>query len=287
MKNYCEKCYQETNHIIIHDKEVKCRDDYYCDEHHMIIQCAGCEHISFRYEFHDVEGAYPEDGDNWYTPKQVETYPKVIKEHVPIRELYYVPDIVKKTYEQSISAYKEGAMILAGLGFRSVIEAICNDQGIKGKNLEDRINKMSNQGIISDGNAKLLHAVRFLGNDAAHEIKSPDESALNVTLKIIEHIIRSLYILENEANGKMETILDTFDDLKQSINKEIKNFISGDEIPLAKLLGKNIRRFSQNQVKLEAELVNSIGTGIFNALKVGKFDHFNSSSKKLQHYILP
>lgn len=38
-----------------------------------------------------------------------------------------------------------------------------------------------------------------MGNDAAHDIKKPKDESLSVALQIVEHLIASVYILENKA----------------------------------------------------------------------------------------
>lgn len=285
MKSYCEMCQQNTNHKEIHKHTESFREDYCCDKNYYIIQCEGCENISFRFEFDDIESGYPSEYDGWVIPQDIKTFPKCIENHKILDNLHYVPQIVKDTYLQTIAAYREGAAILAGLGFRAIIEAICNEQNIKGRNLEDRINKLCSNGIISKNNAKLLHAIRFLGNDAAHEIKNPSDKSLKVALNIVGHMIKSLYILDNEASQAMETVLETYEDFLEFIQMKLKNFKSGDEVPLAKILGKDIRRFADSLIRLEGTLIEEIRDGKYGILSLGKFDFYSGSKKKLQHYI--
>ena len=67
-----------------------------------------------------------------------------------------------------------------------MIEGVCNDRGIKDgnvtdangvtkrkNNLEGRINGLAEKGLISTQQAETLHQIRFLGNDAAHELDQP------------------------------------------------------------------------------------------------------------------
>ncbi|WP_140386550.1 DUF4145 domain-containing protein, partial [Vibrio parahaemolyticus] len=68
---------------------------------------------------------------------------------------------------------RDEAYTLAGIGFRATIEAVCNDQSIQGKELSTRINNLASNGLISKKDSTRLHSIRFLGNDAAHDIKVP------------------------------------------------------------------------------------------------------------------
>jgi len=60
--------------------------------------------------------------------------------------------------------------VLAGVGLRALIEAVCRDQGINGGNLEALIGGLATNGILSKAQADILHTHRFLGNAAAHEV---------------------------------------------------------------------------------------------------------------------
>lgn len=290
LDNYCSRCNQKTRHQVCGNYEKTYRDDYICDAKYMIIECCGCGNTSFRYEFHDIEAGYPIRSssveEEWYVPKTVDYYPKVLENHTKMDGIYNVPEIVRNAYQQSLAAFTEGANILAGLGFRSVIEAICNDQKITGRDLETRINKLCAQGIISKKDARLMHGVRFLGNDAAHEIKSPESHALRVVLTIVEHMIRSLYILEKETKGIFEIASDSYDEFMTHINKNIKNYKKNDELPISEILGKSFRLFKQDIALLEQKLCKDITAGNYKKLALGKLSTIKNSNKTIQNYII-
>ena len=127
-------------------------------------------------------------------------------------------------------AIQEGAFTLAGLGLRATIEAICNDKNVKGRNLQVRINAMNKSGMISKSDAERLHAIRFMGNDAAHEIKKAKEKSILIALKIIEHILLSVYIFEEEVSKHLEAPVSNINDviliLKSNLNNLEDNIIA-------------------------------------------------------------
>jgi hypothetical protein len=41
-----------------------------------------------------------------------------------------------------------------------------------------------------------LHGLRFIGNDAVHELESPNEFTLTVALDVVEDILNFLYALD-------------------------------------------------------------------------------------------
>lgn len=286
VKSPCSECRRPTLH------DIKCKhtenggEEYNCAIYYMVIQCRGCEKTSFRYVFKDYENAFPISDDEWDVPETVEVYPKFIKDHHELDGGHYVPEIVREVYEESLVAIQEDARILAGLGLRGTIEAICNNLEIKGKTLEVRISKLAEQGLISKKDAGRLHAIRFLGNDAAHDIKKPSGRQIEIALKIIEHLIVTVYVLEAEAEGRLDTIVTKFEDFKVLLDKNLKNYSAGDEFPLAKFLAKDVRRIQGALSQLESQLIIEISAGSFAKLSVGKMDVFGSSPTKLQHFKL-
>ena len=40
---------------------------------------------------------------------------------------------------------------------------------------------------------KILHALRFIGNEAVHQLTAPPEDDLKVAIEIVEHTIENLY----------------------------------------------------------------------------------------------
>lgn len=282
----CSKCNQKTIHSIkcIHTEDGG--DDYHCAIYYMVIQCRGCENTSFRYVFRDYENAFPISDDEWDVPETIETYPKFLKNHRELIGAHHIPDIVQQVYEESLIAIKEDARILAGLGLRGTIEAICNDCKITGKNLEIRISRLAAQGLISNRDAERLQSIRFLGNDAAHDIKKPAHSQLDIALRIIEHLITTVYILDAEAKGKLETIVTDFIEFEKLLESRLKNFSMGDEYPLAKILDKDVRRLHGQLSQLESKLVHEIKSGNYKRLSLGKIDNFSSYPTKLQHFVV-
>lgn len=287
--NYCISCNKNTNYQILAHFVKSYDEDYRCTYKYLIVQCKGCDEISFRYEFHDIEGGYPSydpyRGEYWEAPITIETFPKVSKYKL-IEGCEFVPEAIYKTYKQTLSAYQEEATILAGIGFRAIIEAICSDQNVKENNLQQSISKLYSSGILSKHDSNLLHSIRFLGNDAAHEIKEPTKGQLDTALKIIEHLLISLYILPKDVERVMETVIENYDEFEILLIESISKYNTGDELPLKVIVGKEMRRFLDNISILQVELQSRINSGVFTRLKIGKVDYYQDSKKRLQHYIV-
>ncbi len=282
---YCRKCGNNTHHTICHSEEISERDEYAFDEIFSIVKCDGCSTYSFLYRYFDIEGAFPISNDEWTVPETRDVYPRSIENHKDLEDEYFLPSIVTKIYTEALTAYKEKAYILASLGFRAIVEAICNDQKIEGRTLEKRINNMVIKGLISRNDAKRLHAVRFMGNDAAHEIIEPKPESLSIVLKIIEGLLLSIYIYDAEASGRIDTLIDNFDEFLKCIELNLITREKGSELPLQKILGKDIRRLIERE-KLENQLISMIQNNKYLKLSLGKKDKYFNSSKEFQYYII-
>lgn len=283
-RNYCVSCVKHTNHEVLKEHNMSERGDYDCDLLYQIVKCLGCDQISFRKIFRDIEAAFPIADDEWEVPETTDCYPKAFEGHGAVVERWYVPELVYEIYSELLLTLKEDASILASLGLRATVEAVCNDLKITGGNLSVRINKLVTAGHISKGDAERLHGIRFMGNDAAHEIKSPKRQSLKVALKIVEHMLSSVYILEKESEGHLETVTSKYEVFERILLDKLKGYTAGDEYPIARYVGRDLRRVNDSISSLENELKSRIASGQFTKLAVGKVDHFSGSKDPLQHY---
>lgn len=282
----CASCGRDTWHSVL-EKHIESEYEYRMDTIYEIVQCCGCHTVSFRKLILDYESAYPIDDNEWHVPKDISCFPSILKDHRELEDVWDLPDSVREIYIQSIQAIKDNSNILAGIGLRATIEAICNNRSITGKTLEKRIDALVKDGLISKKDTERLHAIRFLGNDAAHEIKRAETKNLLAALRIIEHLLVSIYILDGEADKRLDTIIRTFEQFITLLEKNLASFTSGDEVPLAKIFGRDMRRFHGYFVAHEQTLLDTIKNCTYTKLKIGKVDHFAGSNDKVQHFILP
>jgi hypothetical protein len=283
VRNSCNTCKRKTWHDIEGIHSVTHTDDYHCSEHHILLKCRGCETVSFQYAIDRYEDAYPEYDGEWHVPRDVEVYPKPNKVRL---KTFPLPEIVEAIYVESCNVYRDGSLLLAGIGFRATIEAICNDQNIKGKELSTRINNLATQGLISKKDSKRLHSIRFLGNDAAHDLKIPSKKNLEAALTIVEHLLTTVYILDYESKDKLEQLIEEFEVFTDLLEKKIENYNTGDEYPLQMYFGRDMRLLSGSFKQLEDKLKKAIGKGEFTKLSFGKNSVFQESKDKFQHYIV-
>ena len=287
-KNYCQKCCHETNHNILSKESYRSNEDegYDYQLDYMIVKCNGCDTISFRKELNDIENAYPDEFGNWQTDIKVTTYPSKNKVTKKIKKIYNLPNKISSIYLEAINAYNADCPILTGVAFRTVIEAICIEENIIGRDLEKKINNLVRQKLITEKEAKRLHSIRFIGNDSVHEMKIPSEKSLEIVLNIIEHLLNNIYLIDRESKGVLETVIDEFPEFEKILNECVEKINGGEEIPLAKILGKNVRRFIGKLNEFETELIKQINTNKYTNLSMGKVDVYGNDTNQRQHFII-
>lgn len=208
----------------------------------------------------------------------IRCYPHAIPEHKLLPHIYAVPELIQKVYKQSVAAYAAGSSIIAGMGLRTTIEAVCNHLEISGASLEKRIDALLKNGHISSSDKKRLHGIRFLGNDAAHDIRNPPATELRVALEIIEHLINSVFILEMRAKGLLDTTVETFEDLLPVLDSCARELNADGVYPLATILGKNRRRLGADFSQLETQVIEKIKQGTLKFLTIAPVQEIDGKS---------
>lgn len=264
-KYFCRNCKGLRNHKLIHEVKTRGGDDndyFQWIRKYSIIECLGCETVSFLEIYGDTEMiAHNEDGEpDYYFDNYI--YPLYLEESEELEYVHYIPDSIKVIYRETISAFKTNSYILTAGGLRAIIEAICNHLKIKKGNLADRIDLLHNKGHLTLSESKRLHSIRFLGNDALHEIEKPKKDHLFILLDIVNHLLSNLFINDKILKGKLETIIDKYDEYIKLIRNKIDRDMIGKEFSMREILGKSIRLIPKTEYKkLEDEFKKEINSG--------------------------
>ena len=208
----CQSCNNTTKHIVLKSVNESGSEDW--DEYYTfhwntdfeIIQCLGCETVSFL-----SESVNSEDDDDEGRPfKQILLYPKRNKKTLPLKNYLNVPFNLQRIYRETIECYNNDFLTLCGAGVRALVEGLCKENGVSGgtveitkkdkstvkkrmTNLQGKINGLYESGKLTEQNAEILHEHRFLGNGAVHELSSPSKEDLNLAIEIVENIFDTLY----------------------------------------------------------------------------------------------
>lgn len=281
--SYCRRCNYETNHTVLHEERDD--EDYDCIILYMIVKCDGCDTISFRKEYVDFENSYPNDYNKWEPEVIVNIYPQAtIKQK--LEDIYILPEKIRIVYSEAINAFNTNCFLLTGVAFRAIIEAICMEKNIQGKDLARKIDNLVKQKLITEKEAQRLHAIRFIGNDSVHEMNIPEKEKLLIVLSIIEHLLNNLYIIDYQSRYHLETIIAFYSEFEVLLKSNLCQFQKLEELPLAKILGKSIRRLNGKLQDFESEIISKINSGECKDLSVGKVDVYGNGINKVQHFII-
>ncbi|MBQ4818617.1 DUF4145 domain-containing protein [Aquimarina sp. MMG016] len=212
LKVYCATCKVDTIHGVLKEVEDNGEapmsyypeDLYWWNSMYQIIQCLGCERISFREENYNSE-----DVDENGAILNESLYPSRDFDSIINKDFYAAPYSVRQIYYETIECYNGNLLILCAAGTRALVENICKsndivkgtvyweEDGVKkskvSNSLGGKINGLFEKGIISKNNSDALHEHKFLGDKAIHELKTPSKKDLKIAIEIIETIIESIY----------------------------------------------------------------------------------------------
>ena len=192
----CNACQRETNHTIIASHPTEWRSE---DEHgsttFQICECMGCNDVCFRRSSF-YSGDMGPDG----RVESVCVFPEPPERTQDEHESHTdYPSPLFEIYCETVSVRRSGAPTLTGIGLRTLVEALCHDKGIKGKNLAKKIEGLVAAGHMAPQHAAYLHQMRFMGNSAAHRFEKPTSEQITVAFKIIETLLEGLYSLPRMA----------------------------------------------------------------------------------------
>ncbi len=278
--NYCAICQQETKHKIFSELS----EDDSLGEYktlNQIVECLGCEAKCFRIEEHRYLEQYINDYGELKYKIIIYRLPNILKGHISLKGLYNVPEKVREVYTQTILAFKGKSNLLAGIGFRAVIEAICIQEKIKGNNLEIKINNLAKNRLITDKEAERLHSIRFIGNDSVHEMEIPNDSKLFLVLDIIDNLLKNLYILDKQAISILDTIIKEYSDFEDFLWQCSEKLPMDIEYTLEEIFGKHMRRMNFPMTSVEKVLVERINNRTVEFLKLGSQRVDEVSKKQL------
>lgn len=199
-KIVCNRCDTETNHIVCSSVESNWgNEDIQGTDTHEIIRCSGCNSISFRASSVNSEDFDVDDEGHYCALETEQIYPNRLMGRTALNEIYSLPDKVRLIYKETHAALCTKLKILAGVGIRALIEAVCLEEAAKGRTLEKKIDDLVLKDVLTKRSAAVLHRTRLLGNQAAHEIKIATDDELDVAFDIVENLLETVYIIPKKV----------------------------------------------------------------------------------------
>jgi len=195
----CNECNRHTRHKVLAQTHVhweygEGEIDNWID--YQIIQCQGCLSVSFCEEaLCSADIMYGEENP----PVERRLFPNRIVGRAMMEGAQQLPESVYGIYEEAHNALCAELLIMAGFGVRAILEAVCKDRGIAGRNLKIKIDKLAEAGLITPSGATILQHLRSMGNAAAHEMKLHAQFQISAAFDVIEYLLQGVYILPEWA----------------------------------------------------------------------------------------
>lgn len=208
----CSECGRKTNHSILASAEVIGTDEFsggyevHWNSEYQIIQCLGCETLSFRRASQNSEDNPVQTGpDEWEERVDEQLYPSRNEGRAPVKDSHLLPNDVERIYDETLKALNDGGQqVLAGIGIRALIETVSKERNARGNELIQKIDDLVTQGVLTRDGAAILHKLRILGNQAAHEVKPHSNDLLYLAMDVVEHLLQGVYILPYHAQRKFK-----------------------------------------------------------------------------------
>lgn len=267
IKVYCPICRQTTNHFVLHSvkRYADANEDYWWCQTFSIVKCCGCDYVGFHLKAMDESQIEYDDDGHELLASTIRIFPHSHNEIEPI-STWVIPSEINAVYKETINCYNHHNYRLAGAGMRAIVEAICKDKGIDGKNLEIKINRLTSQGIITKNDRDRLHAIRFIGNDSIHILKNYKPEELRIAIDIIHGILNNLYVIEDKFLGLGVRPVASIDEFLEVLTENLKKTQSGQIDTLRNFLKHDRRIIGADLSAYEQELCLRINNGTFSGL---------------------
>jgi hypothetical protein len=219
LKAFCNRCNTTTNHAIKCEHRVQDFSEDFIDGalgkvligtyHYQIIECNGCESISFRsVDYFPDYMEFDKEKEHFFLgSKSIEAfYPERLKNMLPEKRIAGLPFLLRKAYREVIDSYNYDQLILCAGGLRAIVEGICAHFNIEAKFLKARIDKLGENGLIGKELAESLKIHKFLGDFALHRLEIPEKGELESAINLIELSFESLFGVPVRHHNLKESI---------------------------------------------------------------------------------
>jgi len=176
--------------VVVRQRDID-ESGYWDAETCMTLMCQGCRTVSFCI---DESGAGCPVGEETRT-----LYPGRIAGRPRLHYSHFLPHGLWRIYHETWKALSNDQPILAGIGIGAIVETVCKERNATGGTLKQRIDDLAQQSVITPAAADVLHTLRDMRNDAAHEVKANTIKELSIAFGVVENLIQNVYIIPMQA----------------------------------------------------------------------------------------
>lgn len=112
-----------------------------------------------------------------------------------------LPEKVVSALEEAITCHANQCYVASAIMVRKTLEVVCDDRGATGKDLYARLQSLEAKMLMPQAMFDALHALRLLGNDAAHiESKYYNDvgpAEVEAAIAVTKEILKATYQYES------------------------------------------------------------------------------------------
>jgi hypothetical protein len=196
---FCNQCNGDTHHFLHAEQRRIEHDDeenspYWEETFYRFWTCAGCDTGTLE-EAWTSAAMRDTEGEHVY---ELSYHPPRSGSTLRAKVFRQLPSGLNAIYKEAVAAFNHRLFITCAAGLRALIEGICEDRGIKGRNLEKRIDGL--ESALPKNIVQSLHGFRFMGNEALHRLTAPNATNLRLAIDVSEDLLNFLYELDYKAS---------------------------------------------------------------------------------------
>lgn len=210
---YCNRCRVQTPHTEYGKAKTASPDDVWSEHYEEVppdgrrelrqilihgttqftrlMLCSVCNSPTMEIRYRHEGEAFRDSKGNHFIHWDEPSYQPPREEGYLSLDSFDIPQLqqeVSECFKEALFAWNRRALTTSAVLLRALVEKACKDEGIKG-NLEEKIDELP----VPDGLKTSLHGIRYLGNDAAHELIRPDESTAREALDLVASLLQMIY----------------------------------------------------------------------------------------------
>jgi hypothetical protein len=156
--------------------------------------CRGCDTATLEEAYTNI-GMYDPSREKHICESKL--YPKRRERELAHKRFRQLNTKLSAIYREVIASYNNDSGTLCAIGLRALLEGICADKTIDGRDLFTKIDGLT--AYLPANIVESLHSFRFMGNVAAHELQAPKPTELRLAIEVMEDLLNFLYELEYKA----------------------------------------------------------------------------------------
>ena len=189
-KIHCNTCNVDTHHQLEakHSRSFEDEFGFWEDLSYHFWICQGCDTATLEIVYIDAAMSDGDERHHFFPKRELSDF------HLRPKYFFRLNEKLTQIYKEVIKSYNNKSKILCAIGLRALLEGICFDKQIEGKNLYKKIDGLKE--LLPSNIVENLHGFRFMGNIAAHELEHPEWHELKLAIEVIEDLLNFLYELE-------------------------------------------------------------------------------------------